>query len=67
MDQLRLFKLAPEAVTITAQWHSFDGWQVILRLRRSGEAWTDAYRADYTHLTTVEMVDVLMAELDALL
>lgn len=63
MDQDRLFRLAVEALAMTARYVPREGWTVSLRARRGDETWDEGERHDYTHLTSPELVDVLDAEL----
>lgn len=61
--QQRLYRLAVEAIALTAWWEPGRGWQVALRLRRGDESWSDSERADYSVLSSPELVDVIGAEL----
>lgn len=61
MHQLRMFRLAPEALTINAHHVGGEGWSLKVQMRRGDETWQDAYTEQYTHLTTAELVDVLDA------
>lgn len=67
VQEQRLFRLAHEAVSITAAYVGGQGWSVTVRLRRGDESWSDAYSAQYSHLSTSEMVDVIECELLQLL
>jgi hypothetical protein len=44
-----------------------EGWHLTIVMRRDGEPWSDAYRADYSHLASGELLDVLCEELAQLL
>lgn len=62
MEQARLFRMAPEAIHCQAVFVPGDGWRLTVGMRRQDEDWSDAYRAEYTHLSTDELGDVLCAE-----
>jgi hypothetical protein len=62
MQEQRLFRLAPEAFTASAHFVPGEGWHCTVQMRRGDETWLDAYRADYDHLSTGELVDILDAE-----
>jgi hypothetical protein len=66
MDQERLFRLAVEALTVSAHRDGYGRWHIALRARRGDEGWQDGYWASYELLTSAELVDVLAAELDRL-
>ena len=67
MHEPRLFRAPHAGVVIQAQHVPAErGWRLIVRLRRDDESWDAGYRADYSHLTTDELVDVLHAELGQL-
>jgi len=59
MDQLRLFRLAPEALAITAYFDGPRGWTLWIQCRRQGDTWADSYRETYSGLSTHEMADVI--------
>jgi len=59
MDQLRLFRLAPEALAISAYYEGPRGWTLSIRCRRQGESWADGYVEHYELLSTAEMADVI--------
>lgn len=61
-QQARLFRLAPEVVDCRATFVGGEGWRLVVRMRRQGEHWDDAYVANYSHLTTEELCDVLCEE-----
>ena len=61
--QTRLFRLAPEAVTIQAHFVGGEGWELLIRVRRGDETWDDSHQEHYSFLTTTELVDVLTADL----
>lgn len=65
MEQRRLFRLAVEAGTITFGHEPGQGWRVVMALRRGDEAWEECAREIYSHLTTVELIDVIERHLDA--
>lgn len=67
MQQERLFRLAPEAVTLSAHFVPGQGWSATWSVRRGDEQWSDAYRADYSSLSSAELVDVIEAEASELL
>ena len=67
MDELRLFRLAPEAMHLNATYVAGSGWHVTLGMRRQDEQWAGAYRATYTHLTTEELMDVICEECSQML
>lgn len=64
--QMRLYRGAPEALTISCSWSLDGGWRATLACRRSGEGWDEADKASYDHLASAELLDVLLAELDRL-
>ena len=61
MHQLRMFRLAPEALTINAHHVGGEGWFLKIQMRRADETWAEAYTEQYERLTTHELVDVLDA------
>lgn len=63
MDELRLFRLAPEAMHLQATYVHGQGWHLTFGMRRQDEQWSGSYRCTYTHLTTDELVDVIGEEL----
>lgn len=62
-DQPRLFRLAPEALTVAAHFEPGRGWTVALCSRRGDETWAEADRWQYSCLTTPEAADVIEATL----
>ena len=62
MDQQPLFRLAVEAMAMSARFVPMEGWHVVLTARRGDEEWAASERRTYTHLTSEELVDVLEAE-----
>lgn len=63
MHESRLFKGAPEALSINAHWVNGHGWACTLRLRHAGEDWHEASSVTYSDLSTAELLDVLDLEL----
>ena len=62
MHQDQLFKLAPEALSVSARFVGGEGWSVVVAMRRQGEPGESAYRATYSHLGTSELADVIERE-----
>jgi hypothetical protein len=62
MDQQRLFRLAPEAMFVTANYVPGEGWRLTASMRRQDEPWSSAYRVTYSHLTSPELSDVILSE-----
>lgn len=62
--QERLFRLAVEALNVSAVHEWNRGWRVTIGARRQDEEWSDAGRRTYTYLTTEELFDVIVAELE---
>lgn len=67
MDQLRAFRLAPEALAVTALYHPGQGWALLVRVRRGDEEWSETTPDLYQSLTTEEMADALDASARSLL
>lgn len=65
MQQEPLFVGAPTALVLSAIYEVPDGWRLRVAMRRDGEQWADAQEALYWHLTTSELVDVLLEEVPA--
>lgn len=64
MEQTRLFRLAPEAMTAQAHYRPGEGWVLVVRVRRGDESWEEASEGFYSHLVTSELLDVLQADLE---
>ena len=62
--QERLFRLAHEAVSVSAHFIKGEGWSVRICMRRGDETWEQARRSDYSHLNTEELVTVIDTELE---
>lgn len=67
MQQERLFALAPEVMHLGATFVGGKGWHLTVVMRVQDEQWVDAYRAEYDHLTTAELADVICEEASRLL
>jgi hypothetical protein len=65
IEQPRLFRLAIEAIAITAHYEPARGWTAGIIVRRGDESWDQALRRDYSCLSSTELVDVLDADLVA--
>jgi hypothetical protein len=63
MAQQRLFRLAVEAVHLTAVHTGADGWRLTVGYRRQDEPWSSAYRVDYDHLSSSELADIVGEEI----
>lgn len=61
MDQQRLFRIAPDAISFTAR-YEFPGWDLTVSCHVPGEPSEDAYRSHYRTLSTAELFDVIDAE-----
>lgn len=61
MDQQRLFRLAPDAITFTARFEH-PGWTLNVHVHVPGEEAADAYHATYELLSTSELFDVIDVE-----
>lgn len=62
-EQPRLYRLAVEAVALTAVYTGGVGWQVTIAARRQYETWPEARVCTYDRLTTAELADVVEADL----
>lgn len=62
MLQQRLYRAAPVVMHLNATWVESEGWNLSVIMRRQDECWDEAYRSNYTHLTTSELGDVIMSE-----
>lgn len=62
METERLFRLAVDAIDISAHHEGRDGWHLRVRFRRADESWGDVEPTVYSHLTTSELLDVITAE-----
>ena len=65
--QPRLYLTAVEAAHIQFRWDGPRGWEVHLNWRRQGDGWSDEPAAFYAELSTVELADVIAAELERIL
>lgn len=65
-DQQRLFRLALDAVAIDAHYEPPNGWSLNVRARRGDESWQEGHHATYRPLTSSELVDVIVAELETI-
>lgn len=63
MDQLPLFAIAPDAISVSARYEIPGGWAVTVAARASGEPFRATDFARYDHLTAAELVDVILQEL----
>lgn len=63
MAQERLFRLAPDAIVITAQHTHHEGWKLSLRVHRGDELWADSYSVVHSHMSTAELLTAVEAEL----
>lgn len=64
MQQLRMFRLAPEAIVVSAHFTPREGWTASVQMRRQDELWSEVQPSVYGCLTTSELYDVLCAELE---
>ena len=62
MIEQRLFRLAYEAISLSAVYVPGEGWRLTVVARRADEPWTEAHRATYSHLMTDELADVICCE-----
>lgn len=62
MIEPRLFRLAPQVVSLQATFVGGSGWSMRIRVRRQDEPWDEAYDARYDHLTTEELLQVVDCE-----
>jgi len=63
MDQPRMFRLAVDAIDVSAFYEHRIGWHLCVRTRRADESWGDVQPELYERLTTDELVDVIEASL----
>jgi ketol-acid reductoisomerase len=63
MDEQRLFTLAADVINLHAVHDAGEGWRLTVGVRRNQQSWEAAHRETYSHLTTAELVDVIMIEL----
>lgn len=66
-DQPRLWTPAVDAVVFNMSYRWPDGWTVHMAFRRNGDRWGHEPTTMYTELCALELVDVVDAELLALL
>lgn len=62
--QERLFRLAHEAIAITARYDAGEGWFVTLHFRRGDETWEQARSSTYSHLSAYELYTAITHELE---
>lgn len=65
--QLRMFRLAVEAMTYQCHFEPGHGWQLEVRVRRGDEDWGTCHRASYDSLSTPELAQALCDELETAL
>jgi hypothetical protein len=65
MQQDRLFRLAPEALTLHAHYVGGSGWQLRVAVRAQGDQWSDEAWVHYDHLTTQELLDTIEGDLSS--
>lgn len=67
MDQeQKLFRLAVDAIMISAHYERGFGWVCVIKLRRGDEDWHENVEGDrYDGLTTEELVEVIDAHLSS--
>lgn len=58
----RLFRLAYEAISLSAVFEPGQGWRVTIAARRQDERWDEAHREVYSRLSTDELADVVCVE-----
>lgn len=63
MQQVRLFRLAPESIAVQAFHVPGEGWRLRVLVRRQGESFEEAHDVSYDRLTTEELLDVISADL----
>lgn len=63
MTEQRMFRLAVEAITVSAHRDVMGRWTFVISARRGDEGWDEAYTATHTLLSTDEFLYVLDAEL----
>ena len=66
-DQSRLFKLALESLNVHATHTGHQGWRLSVGGRRQGDAWSESPTRVYEFLSTPELFDVIVVELERLL
>lgn len=59
--QQRLFRLAPVQMISSATHVPGEGWYYRCCVRRGDESWADAEEVVYSHLSTLELADVMCA------
>jgi len=64
MEQDRLFRLAHAGYSLNAYYVPREGWHLVIRARRGDEAWEDTEPVAYSHLTTLELLDVMSSHAD---
>lgn len=62
MREERLFRLAYEAINLTAVYEHGHGWRLRVVARRQDEQWDEAQLVEYSRLTTDELADVICVE-----
>jgi len=62
MQQQRLFRLAPESLYVSAVFEPSSGWRLKVAVRRQDESWSEAGQSVYSHMTTLELTDVICSE-----
>jgi hypothetical protein len=62
MIEQRLFRLAYEAIALTANYRPGEGWRLTVTARRQDESWSEAQQVVYDRLTTDELADVICVE-----
>jgi len=67
MSQERLFRLALDCLNVHAVHMGKQGWRVSVGGRRGDETWEDARTRVYEFLSTPELFDVIVVELERLL
>jgi hypothetical protein len=67
MKQDRLFRLAVEDGIVTMHHVPGSGWELVVKLRRGQETWSECDNVAFSRLTTVELLDTLAAHLDVAL
>lgn len=63
MQQERMFRLAPEGLSVSAFFAGAEGWHCIIRVRLGDETWSETEPIACSHLTTSELVDFIEATL----
>jgi len=67
MGQERLFRLALETLNVHAVHMGQQGWRVTVGGRRGDEEWADTRTRVYDFLSTPELFDVIVVELERML